>query len=79
MCKIAKKMVAMVIARKTILCFTKVVLNVEQIACKYSRRHQGNKILLLELRNLYLNKELCNNYNHNITYQIFSRLRNLLF
>ena len=48
MCKIAKKMVAMVIARKTILCFTKVVLNVEQIACKYSRRHQGNRILLLE-------------------------------
>ena len=29
-------MVAMVIARKTILCFTIVVLNVKQIACKYS-------------------------------------------
>ena len=41
-------MVVMVIARKTILCFTYVVLNVDQIACKYARKHQGNRILLLE-------------------------------
>ena len=42
-------MVVMVIARKTILCFTYGVLNVDQIACKYARKHQGNRILLLEL------------------------------
>ena len=45
-------MVAMVIARKTILCFTYVVLNVDQIACKYARKHQGNRILrFIQIKN----------------------------